>query len=86
MELGHFHNHSPTKRERKVRQGKHLFFRLETLKNLIVKEILRIDDHNWAFFLQSRALFSNLRKMAIETSPLSPSSNAPVTESEICQD
>ena len=37
MELGHVDKRSPTVRERKVPQGKNiLFFRLETLKNLIL--------------------------------------------------
>ena len=55
------------------------FFCLETLKNCILNENI---THRWPqsrhFFPQIRALFSNIWKTAGETSPLPPSSDAPV--------
>ena len=74
LELGHFDKHSPTTGERKVPQWKNLrFFRLETLKNCILNETFYpLMTTIRAFFLHIRALFSNFRKRARETSPLPP--------------
>ena len=75
MELGHLHKDSPKTQERKAPQGKnHRFFCLETLN----KCIFPIDDHNQGISPQIRAFFSNFWKRAGETSPLLPSSYAPV--------
>ena len=74
FKLGHFDKHSPTTRERKAPQGKNpQVFPLETLENFILSEKLYpLMTTFRAFFLQIRALFSNFRKRAGETSPPSP--------------
>ena len=61
MELGHLHKDLPTTQEKKAPQGKnHRFFCLE---------ISPIDDRNQGILPQIKALFSNFRKRAGETSP-----------------
>ena len=71
MEVGHFDKLSRTTRGCKASLGKNLrFIRLETLKKFILDEkIYPYMTTIRAFFLQIRAIFSNFRKRAAETSP-----------------
>ena len=69
MELDHLDKDSLKTRKRKALQDQKRFFRLETLKNCILNQILTTDGLNQGTFPQIRAI-SNFRKGAGGTSPL----------------